>query len=114
MSSSDRVRTDGHDVTPVVPCTSGGQPEKTYPCEQEVGGWFFASARGLQTAAKPRSLLAKIHERCWRFSVIARDALARRAPSEQRKNSQTRPLRTGKEQGLRREKGGSKSASEPV
>ena len=61
--------------------------------------------------AKPRSLLAKIHERCWRFSVIARDALARRAPSEQRKNSQTRSLRTGKEQGLRREKGGSKSAS---
>jgi len=34
--------------------------------------------------AKPRSLLAKIHERCWRFSVIAR--------------GQTRPLRTAKEQ----------------
>ena len=55
--------------------------------------------------AKPRALLVKIHERCWRFSVIARDALAKHVPSEQRKNSQTSSLRTGKEQGLRGKKG---------
>ncbi len=36
MSSSDLVRTESHDVTPVLPCTSGGQPEKTYPCEPAV------------------------------------------------------------------------------
>src|SRR5271166_3326728 len=98
MSSSDRVRTDGHDVTPVVPCTSGGQPEKTYPCEQGVGGWFFRErsrspdrgpnrARSLPKFTNVAGGSQLSHAMHWPDAPPQNsERTARRAPSEQVKN----------------------------